>query len=131
MGKQMNAVYGDYSPTNIDLAIQKKLVIMESPYAGDITKNISYAHSCIRDCILRNEAPIASHLLYTQDGILRDHNHEERWLGITCGWAWYKAADLIAVYTNFGISSGMKRGIELAQRLKKPIEERYLENFTF
>ena len=47
-------------------------VIVESPYAGDIEKNMRYLRACIRDCLLRGETPYASHALYTQDGVLRD-----------------------------------------------------------
>lgn len=47
-------------------------VVVESPFAGDIQKNIEYARKCMADCLKRGEAPFASHLLYTQDGILDD-----------------------------------------------------------
>lgn len=43
-----------------------RLVILESPYAGNIEKNVAYARACVRDSLSRGEAPIASHLLYTQ-----------------------------------------------------------------
>ena len=39
-----------------------KLVIMESPFAGAVQQNVHYARLCLRDCLLRGEAPIASHL---------------------------------------------------------------------
>ena len=53
-------------------------VIVESPYAGDVERNERYARACIRDCLLRGEAPFASHLLYTQAGVLDDTIKEER-----------------------------------------------------
>lgn len=46
-----------------------RIVVLESPYAGDIERNTNYARDCMRDSILRGEAPIASHLIYTQAGI--------------------------------------------------------------
>lgn len=46
-----------------------KLVIVESPYAGDVKTNVAYARAAIRDCLMRGEAPYASHLLYTQEGV--------------------------------------------------------------
>ena len=49
-----------------------KLVILESPFAGDVKRNTAYARAALRDSLLRGEAPIASHLLYTQDGVLDD-----------------------------------------------------------
>ena len=71
-------------------------VIVESPYAGDIERNLAYARAGIRDCLKRGEAPIASHLLYTQPGILDDDDGEERQLGIEAGLAWIGVADIVA-----------------------------------
>lgn len=91
-----------------------RLVIIESPYAGDIEANVEYARKCVRDSLMRGEAPIASHLLYTQPGVLRDEVPEERKQGIHAGLAWRKAADATVVYTDRGISQGMQFGIETA-----------------
>mgnify|MGYP003693619951 CR=1 FL=1 len=91
----------------------KPIVIIESPYAGDIERNVAYARACMRDSLLRGEAPYASHLLYTQPGVLRDEVPQDRELGITSGFAFRRLADVIAVYTDLGISSGMRRAIEL------------------
>ena len=65
-----------------------KRVILESPYAGDVERNVAYARACLRDSLLRGEAPIASHLLYTQPGVLDDQIPEERQMGIDAGLAW-------------------------------------------
>lgn len=92
-----------------------RLVIVESPYAGDIEKNVRYARACMADCIRRGEAPFASHLLYTQEGILRDDVPGERKLGIDAGFAWGKKADATVVYTDLGISPGMQKGIDEAK----------------
>jgi hypothetical protein len=43
-------------------------VIIESPYSGDVETNVAYARAALRDCLSRGEAPLASHLLYTQPG---------------------------------------------------------------
>lgn len=90
------------------------LVVLESPYAGDVEENIEYARECVKDSLMRGEAPIASHLLYTQTGILDDTIPEERTLGITAGLSWLKRADASVVYTDLGISAGMKLGIAKA-----------------
>jgi hypothetical protein len=34
-----------------------RLVILESPYAGNIDVHLSYARACLRDSLQRNEAP--------------------------------------------------------------------------
>lgn len=103
-----------------------KRVIVESPYAGDIEKNVEYARACMKDCLMRGEAPFASHLLYTQDGVLDDSNLVERHKGITAGFAWGKVADKVVVYTDLGISGGMEMGIERATQNKQEVEFRVL-----
>lgn len=103
-----------------------RLVILESPYAGDIEANVAYAKRAIADCLKRGEAPIASHLLFTQPGILEDSNPEERKLGIAAGHAWIAAADKMVVYVDKGISKGMIQGILEAQKQATPIEYRSL-----
>ncbi len=104
-----------------------KLVILESPYAGDVERNIQYARKCLRDSLKRGEAPMVSHLLYTQEGVLDDDISEERWLGINAGLAWRKVAEASVVYHDHGISSGMQYGIDAAKKEGLPIEFRLLE----
>lgn len=105
-----------------------RLVIIESPYAGEtdaaIAANIEYARWCVRDSLGRGEAPIASHLLYTQPGILKDGEPGERRWGIAAGLAWLRVADATVVYTARGISPGMHKGIEAARREGRPVEFR-------
>lgn len=103
------------------------LVLLESPYAGDVDINIEYARKCMRDCFERGEAPFASHLLYTQDGILNDLIPEERMQGINAGLVWGDNAEKTVVYTDLGISRGMEYGIENARITNRPIEYRNLK----
>lgn len=103
-----------------------KLVILETPYAGDIERNLAYARLCLRDCLARGESPIASHLLLTQPGVLDDADPDERALGIAAGHAWYRVASLCAAYVDYGISDGMKRGFMTARAKRVPIELRRL-----
>jgi hypothetical protein len=103
-----------------------RLVIIESPYAGDIHGNTQYARQCVRDSLARGEAPIASHLLYTQPGILRDEVPHERQWGIEAGLAWRVKADASVVYTDRGITKGMKYGIKAAEDAGVPVEYRTL-----
>jgi hypothetical protein len=104
-----------------------KRVILESPFAGDVNSNIEYARKCVRDSVLRGESPIASHLLFTQPGILNDDILDERNLGIEAGLAWRVVAEASVVYTDRGISTGMKYGIKAAQEQGLPIEYRSIE----
>lgn len=105
-----------------------RLVIVESPYAGDIERNVEYARECVRDSLARGEAPIASHLLYTQPGILRDEVPAERKWGIDAGLAWREVAEATVVYTDLGISKGMEYGIEAAINSGIDVEYRSIKN---
>ncbi len=110
--------------------LQMRRVILESPFAGDIEANVLYARACVRDSLLRGEAPLASHLLYTQAGILNDDDRNERAHGINAGHAWMHLADAVVVYVDRGISSGMEAGIRLAAFHKIPVERRLLGTTT-
>lgn len=101
-----------------------RLVVLESPYAGDTAGNVVYARRCLADCLMRGEAPLASHLLYTQPGVLRDDVVVERALGIRAGHEWMRVADAVVVYEDHGVSPGMQRGIAVAMAAGKAIEYR-------
>lgn len=105
-------------------------VILESPFAGDIARNVAYARAALRDCLLRKESPLASHLLYTQQGVLDDGDPVERKLGIEAGLAWGAEAEATVVYQNFGISRGMQFGIERAAREGRLVEYRTLAGWA-
>lgn len=105
-----------------------KLVILESPFAGDIEANIKYARNCVHDSLSRGESPIASHLLYTQPGVLDDSDPKERQWGIDAGLAWKSVAHGSVVYTDLGISRGMQYGIDAANKAGIPVEYRKLWN---
>jgi hypothetical protein len=101
-----------------------KLVILESPYAGrgswwgarlwDRIQNVRYARACLRHSLKAGEAPIASHLLYTQPGVLDDDVPDERKLGIDAGLAWRAVAEGSIVYIDRGMTKGMRYGIDAA-----------------
>ena len=99
-------------------------VIIESPYEGCIERNIAYARACLRDSLNRGEAPIASHLLYTQPGVLDDNLMNERMLGINAGLAWRSVADKHVFYVDLGYSSGMLYALGYASENNIIIEER-------
>jgi len=111
-----------------------KLVLVESPYRGkdyrSLELNLKYGRACLRDCFLRGEAPFASHLLYTQENVLDDKNLENRKLGIEAGWAWGRKADLSAVYIdlidNWNNYEGIAKGVDIAEKLRRPVEFRNL-----
>ena len=88
-----------------------RLVVIESPYRGEVERNKAYLKLCFLDSIMRGEAPTASHKLYTD--VLDDDDPNERKLGIDLGFAWVRAADLVAFYTDFGMSGGMSECLRL------------------
>ncbi len=108
-----------------------KLVILESPFAGDVEGNIEYAKKCIRDCLERGESPITSHLLFTQEGVLDDDIFKERVAGICAGHAWYKVCDLCVAYMDKGLSSEMSLGTKIARQYSVPIEYRNLPEIGY
>ncbi len=101
-----------------------RLVILESPYAGDIEANTNYARACLRHSLSQGEAPLASHLLYTQPGVLHDTIPEERIRGIEAGLAWGRVAEATIVYIDRGISTGMAMGIANAEQAGRTVEYR-------
>lgn len=99
-----------------------KIVMIESPFAGEVERNIAYAKASLMDSLRKGEAPFAMHLLYPQ--VLADKNKDERALGIQAGLAWSKVAEAIIFYTDYGMSPGMLLALEQAKKLNKPIEFR-------
>jgi len=97
-----------------------KKVIIESPYAGNIEQNIKYARACLKDSLNRNEAPLASHLLYTQEGVLDDTVESKRMQGINAGLAWIEFADIHVFYIDYGMSKGMEnaRSFSIGSRVQ-------------
>lgn len=107
-----------------------KKVIIESPYAGDVEKNLRYLRAAMCDCLHRGEAPFASHALYTQAGVLDDNDPAERALGIDAGFAWRQVADETVVYQDLGISGGMQAGIDDSIRKGIPVTYRNLKDWS-
>ena len=105
-----------------------RLVIIESPFRGAADEapygHVQYALACVRDCLSRGESPIASHLLLTR--VLDDTGPLDRALGIKAGLAWGRVADATVVYTDRGISDGMRQGIEAAETAGRTVEYRTL-----
>lgn len=102
-------------------------VILESPFAGNFFQrwlNRRYAKKCMYDSLSRGEAPMVSHLLYTQ--VLDDKDMAERKYGIDAGLTWGQFAAASVVYVDRGISNGMHKGIQTALNESRQIEFRSL-----
>lgn len=101
-------------------------VLLESPYQGDLDLNTRYARAALADSLSRGEAPIASHMLYTQPGVLDDSVPAERRRGIAAGHAWMDRVDNVVAYADLGVSTGMWEGIARAVQEGKSVEYRHL-----
>ena len=99
-------------------------VIIESPYAGKTAFNVEYARLCMLDSLGKGEAPMLSHLLYTQ--VLDDNLQEHRKCGIDAGFEWMKVADKVVFYIDLGYSKGMNEAYYKAEQMGKEIEERFI-----
>lgn len=102
------------------------VVIVESPFAGDMEGNKIYARRACLDCLLRGEVPYASHLFFPQ--FLDELKPEQRELGLTAGYAFWPIAAKIVFYTDRGWSGGMHRAKARAVDLGYQYEERTLKN---
>lgn len=105
-----------------------RLVILESPYHADTDANFErnrlYRQQCIQDCLLRGEAPFASHQMYTD--ALDDSVPAERDLGIAAGYEWWRAACCVVFYVDLGWSEGMRKAWNRARVSNIKREQRSL-----
>lgn len=99
----------------------------EAELAYEKRENAAYALAALRDSLMRGEAPFASHMLYTQ--VLNDAVTEERSRGMRAGLALTRRLDAIAVYTDLGISIGMRDSIEAAERDHRSIFYRRVQGW--
>ncbi len=109
-------------------------VFIESPYNGtpeEIKRNVNYAILAMQDCLLRKEAPFASHLMYTQtreQGFVSDDDEVNKCVGreaaIEAAMSWGLVSEKTVVYQDYGITRGMKYGIANAEKAGRPIEYR-------
>lgn len=70
-----------------------------------LRQNLVYARLALLNSLLRGEAPLASHLLYTQ---VWSEKPELRAGGIMAGIEVHHVCGLVALYTDLGVSTGMK-----------------------
>jgi hypothetical protein len=100
-----------------------KRVVIESPFGRNLdgsqctpeqyARNIRYLNRALLDSLRRgDEAPY-------YPGLLDDTSPADRALGMKCGLEWSKAAELVAVYQDHGITEGMRAA--LAQHRERGI----------
>lgn len=107
-----------------------RCVNIETPFAGNIEENLRYLRACMHDCLMRGEAPFASHALYTQEGVLDDDVPEQRRLGMDAGFEINARLDATVVYTDLGMSKGMIEGVQRALDDGRIVEYRTLSFYN-
>ena len=103
-------------------------VQLESPFRGSSEAEeeefLQYGLKALGHSLSLDEAPFASHLLYTR--VLDDRSARQRRQGIDAGLAWSDVSEATVVYADYGISSGMQEGIDRALRAGRPVETRMI-----
>ena len=82
-----------------------KLIVIESPFAGEVDRNLLYLDYAIRNALARGESPYASHKMFTT--ALDDDDPVQRKRGIEAGLAWRRNADARVFYVDLRWSTGM------------------------
>lgn len=104
-----------------------RLVIVETPFdATSVEEHTNYLHLCLRDCLMRGEAPMAASV-YRQPTIVNDSDPWERRLAIHAGTEWAATAEATIIYTDFGITKEMRESIAAADGLGRTVEYRKLQ----
>lgn len=122
-------VESPYAPTEEQLKEANGVFDIKSPnlkfdpvYKKLVNKNLEYARQCCHWVFEQNGVPFASHLFYTQEGMLDDTNQEERKKGIEAGFFIGVFAEKVCVFYDKGISKGMKLGVQKALERDQDIE---------
>ena len=84
-----------------------------------------YAEAAMLDSVNRGEAPFPWNGL---NAFLDDTIPEERAAALETCLAWLPHAARVAVYVDFGVSSGMRGEIDRAEALGIPVEYRNIDN---
>lgn len=96
-----------------------KQVYICSPYrakdGAELDRNIEYAQALTKQALNAGLAPITPHLYMTQ--CLDDKKPQERAQGMAAGMALLKTCDFVIVGVKYGVSEGMSREIQTADRL--------------
>ena len=90
-----------------------------APYDLENTTHVVYMERVFKDSLERGEAPFAAHIFYS---IYLDYDDiRERAIGSTFTTMWIKAADVVAVYTDYSRSVEMEIGVKEAVMYNKVV----------
>ena len=120
-----SSLCGDPRESFLKETLKNPVVIIESPYAGDVEANVRYAEAAMLDSLERGESPFLSHLLYPR--VLDDADPRQRARGLEAASRFYARVDLVVCYADRGVSPGMQHGLALARRAGVSSEYRFIE----
>lgn len=100
----------------------RPFVIVESPYAGDETRNLVYLRRALRDAWNVGELPLASHGYFPF--FLHESDPFEREAGIQAGYQLWPLASYVIFYNDYGMSPGMERALDRATHHRLEIRVR-------
>lgn len=113
-------------------SVPARPVFLCSPFrgatVGESQVNVEYAKAAMLDSLTRGEAPFVTHLLYPM--VLDDSMTREREMGCDAALANLARSPRVVVYTDNGVSQGMLREMNLAERLGIPVEHRSLDGWA-
>jgi len=96
-----------------------KLIIICSPYSGNILQNTYKAQEYCKYVYRQGHTPFAPHLFFPR--FLNEHNRKEREAGINLGIEILKRADELWIFGDT-VTEGMKQEIEAAKKNNKTIK---------
>jgi len=108
-------------------------VLVESPYSGDIERNVTYAQRAMRFLRSMDMVVFVSHLLWTQCHLAERHyapDNSEKYRTPNCGREKAlehledirRECDKVYFFEDYGWSSGMKAGLEHCKKENIPYE---------
>lgn len=116
-----------------------QVVVLESPFSGDIPRNVAYAQRIMMHARERKEIVIIPHLLWTQHHMCKEHFVSDFDVKFECKNGGRdvsleqikelrRRADLVVFYTDHGWSNGMTHGLEHCKAEGINFEERQIGN---
>lgn len=111
-------------------------IIIESPFDGNErsrSENLKFARACMADSLERGEAPVVFHKLYPRAaGGPLPETAEGRQRGMDAAQNWFDVAEKLVVYSDLGVTSGMKKAIAKASSSQRAtVEFRTLKESDF
>jgi hypothetical protein len=113
------------------------IIVLESPYSGNIATHVQYAQRAMLDARKRGEIVLVPHLLWTQHHLCPTvfvSDYDEKYDVKGCGRdesleqirTLRGVADKVVFYMDYGMSPGMRAGREDCLAHKYTMEERYI-----